>query len=345
MRVLQIGPYPPPHGGVQSNLVAIRRYLRAQAIPCAVINITRHRQRDQDDVYYPSSALEVVALLLKLPYDVAHIHFGGRLNFELLGLVLTCSLLPRARTVLTVHSGGFPDSPEGRRARRFSLPGFVFRRLDRVIVVNRALLGVLRRFGVHQERLRLIDPYSFAAGDIAAEGPPEIERFAGAHTPLLTTVGLLEPEYDLELQIRVLGDVRRRFPDAGLLIVGSGSVEPALRKRIAADAHAPHILLAGDVPHAAVLRAIRGSAAFLRTTLYDGDSVSVREALQLGVPVIATDNGLRPAGVTLIPIGDRDALLAAVLRIAGNERLAPASPVATDDNLKAVLDLYRELVR
>ena len=94
-----------------------------------------------------------------------------------------------------------------------------------------------------------------------------------------------------------------------------------------------------------VLRAIRGSAAFLRTTLYDGDSVSVREALQLGVPVIATDNGLRPAGVTLIPIGDRDALLAAVLRIAGNERLAPASPVATDDNLKAVLDLYRELVR
>jgi len=24
MRVLQLGPYPPPHGGVQSNLVAIR---------------------------------------------------------------------------------------------------------------------------------------------------------------------------------------------------------------------------------------------------------------------------------------------------------------------------------
>ena len=27
MRVLQLGPYPPPHGGVQTNLVAIRAFL------------------------------------------------------------------------------------------------------------------------------------------------------------------------------------------------------------------------------------------------------------------------------------------------------------------------------
>ena len=27
MIILQMGPYPPPHGGVQTNLVAIRRYL------------------------------------------------------------------------------------------------------------------------------------------------------------------------------------------------------------------------------------------------------------------------------------------------------------------------------
>ena len=30
MRVVQLGPYPPPHGGVQTNLVAIREYLRRQ---------------------------------------------------------------------------------------------------------------------------------------------------------------------------------------------------------------------------------------------------------------------------------------------------------------------------
>jgi len=53
MRVLQLGPYPPPHGGVQSNLVAIRTFLRLHHVPCAVINITRHRKPDSDEVYYP----------------------------------------------------------------------------------------------------------------------------------------------------------------------------------------------------------------------------------------------------------------------------------------------------
>ena len=34
MRVVQLGPYPPPHGGVQTNLVAIREYLRRRGHAC-----------------------------------------------------------------------------------------------------------------------------------------------------------------------------------------------------------------------------------------------------------------------------------------------------------------------
>ena len=70
-----------------------------------------------------------------------------------------------------------------------------------------------------------------------------------------------------------------------------------------------HILLAGDVPHDVTLRAIEQSDALLRTTLYDGDSICVREALHLGTPVIATDNGMRPLGCDLFPAEDLDGLL------------------------------------
>ena len=31
MTVLQLGPVPPPHGGVQTNLIAIREHLRRTA--------------------------------------------------------------------------------------------------------------------------------------------------------------------------------------------------------------------------------------------------------------------------------------------------------------------------
>ena len=43
MTVLQLGPYPPPHGGVQTNLVAIRDHLRRHGMAATVINLTRHR--------------------------------------------------------------------------------------------------------------------------------------------------------------------------------------------------------------------------------------------------------------------------------------------------------------
>ncbi len=55
----------------------------------------------------------------------------------------------------------------------------------------------------------------------------------------------------------------------------------------------------------------------LRTTWYDGDAISVREALHFGVPVIASDNGMRPEGTHLIPARDLEALVAAAEKILG----------------------------
>ena len=167
--------------------------------------------------------------------------------------------------------------------------------------------------------------------------------FRSTHSPLLTTVGLLEPEYDLGLQIRSLATLRRAFPDAGLIIIGSGSLQPELRALLATEPAGEHVLMCGDVEHADTVRVIAGSDAFLRTTLYDGDSVSVREALQLGVPVIASDNGMRPAGVTLIPRSDRAALIQAVeVVLAGRNRHRPSAP-APSGALDEVADLYRRL--
>ena len=71
-----------------------------------------------------------------------------------------------------------------------------------------------------------------------------------------------------------------------------------------------------------MLRAIWDADVFLRTTLYDGDSVAVREALHLGTPVVATDNGMRPEGVRLFPVGNLDALCDRIEQALG--RTAPS---------------------
>src|SRR5207245_7632977 len=95
--------------------------LRRQ-MPSTVINLTRYRRPDTDHVRYPKHSLQVVRLLLRLRYDIAHLHIGGTLATRLLGLGLLCSLRPGCKTVLTFHSGGYPSSPAGKaaHARTFS---------------------------------------------------------------------------------------------------------------------------------------------------------------------------------------------------------------------------------
>jgi len=344
MKVLQLGPYPPPHGGVQSNLVALRRFLRKQGIPCAVINITRHRKPEGDEVYYPRNAFGLLQLLLRLRYDILHLHIGGMLTRRLVRLAYVCSLVPGTRSVVTFHSGGYPSTLEGQQARPKSFAGFVFRRLDALIGVNPEIIDFFARLGVPAERRHLIYPHALVEDQTAPSFPEPLHSFFERHRPVLISVGLLESEYQLNLQVDVLESVRRAFPRSGLIMIGSGSLESELRRTIQSKPYAEHILLTGDVPHPITMEAIRESHVMLRTTLYDGDAVSVREALYVGTPVIATDNRMRPAAVRLIPKSDATMLAKAIIETLAEPK--PPCPGAAPDesNLRAVLDLYRELL-
>jgi glycogen synthase len=344
MQIVQLGPYPPPYGGVQANIVAIREYLRRDGIDSAVINLTRHHRDGKDGVFYPRTAGQTAALLTRLPARIIHLHIGGSVSLRLAALGIFCALIPRRRTVLTFHSGGYPSSNEGRRASRFSIRGFAFRRFDRVIVVNSELVDVFRRYGVCRERVRVIAPHAVEMNEIADIFSKPFSDFFACHHPVLLSVGLLEPEYDLGLQIDVLESIRERHPGAGLVIIGSGSLQDQLTAKILSKSYRQHILLAGDVAHPQTLRVIQECDALLRTTLYDGDAVSVREALFLGTPVVATDNGMRPPGLTLIPAGDAAALEAAVEQVLSKDQPRDVRrELSGRENMEAVISLYREL--
>ncbi len=344
MKVVQLGPYPPPHGGVQTNLVAIREYLRRSGHTCDAVNLTRFRRENSDGVYYPESASALMRLLWRLPADILHLHFGGDLTPRLLGLALFCTMIPGRRTVLTFHSGGYPGSPAGQSATPGTLRGFVMRRLDGVIAVNAEIAALFARFGVPGERIRTILPFTVQPPDRGLPLPERLANFLSNHRLALLTVGLLEPEYDLAMQIDAMEGILERHPGAGLVIVGAGSLEDALRRQIDSKPYAAHVLLYGDMPHAVTLRAMLECDILLRTTLYDGDSVSVREALYIGTPVIATDNGMRPAGVHLIPASDGARLRDAVSAIQDCGRARQTAAGDGQENVRAVLRFYEELL-
>lgn len=343
LKVLQLGAYPPPWGGVEHNVYAIHQYLLKRNAPGEVINLTRHRTPRDSRVHNPANWVGVLRLLLMKRYDIVHLHFGGRLTRRLLGLALVCALLPSRKAVLTFHSGGYPASDEGRTARARSLRGFVFRRLDAIIAVNDEIGQLFRRFGVASDRVRIICPYVLVDQDSPQPLPEALQNFFDAHEPVLLTVAGLEPEYDIPVQIEAVGSLLEKYPKIGLLIVGSGSLADEMKALIDAKPYAGRIELCGDLPHDLTLRAMAESSLFLRTTRYDGDSIAVREALQLGLRVIATDNRMRPEGVHLIPVSDLTSLVRAIERCLDDPPPRVLCGEHGEENIAAVIRLYEEL--
>src|SRR5437588_6194265 len=102
LHVLQLGPYPPPEGGISRNMLAIRDELRRRGGRCSIIATARSsRVSEEPDVYHPRSAFELISLVRRIGFDVLHLHIGGDITARVLGLALICSVFGRGKRVLT----------------------------------------------------------------------------------------------------------------------------------------------------------------------------------------------------------------------------------------------------
>jgi len=343
MRVLQLGPYPPPEGGINRNMLAIRDELQKNGHQCSIIATAKSSKIiTEPDVYHPRTKMQLMSLLAKLNYDVLHLHIGGEISKRVLSLIAACAFFGRGKSVLTMHSGGYATE-NAKTAKPFSSAGIIFRRFERIICVNPLMIEMFEKFGVKKNRLRLIYPFVLQSPDSLVNVPAPLTDFAEKHSPFLLTVCLLEDTYDLFMQIDAMETILRKFSDAGLMIVGSGSLEEKLKNAIAAKSYSQNIFLTGDVEHKITLHLIKRADMLLRTTLFDGDAIAVREALNLNTPVIATDNRMRPEGVCLIPMHDSEALIRAIENTAYGEKRKTIEKPDDRSNIVEVLKIYDEI--
>ncbi len=341
LRVLQLGPYPPPEGGISRNMLAIHEELLAQGHSCSIIATSQSSCVDNEtNVYHPRSAFELLRLLSSQKYDILHLHIGGDVSSRVLALAATCAFFGRNKSVLTIHSGAYPLTDEAKKASPNSIRGGIFRRFSRIIAVNEAIADVFRRYGVSPDRIKIILPYSLRLPNENITVPKVLADFCERHSPILLSVGGLEKDYDPLFQIDAMKDILAEFPNAGLMLVGDGSMRSKVESEISASGCAENIFLTGNIEHGITLHLINDADILLRTTLFDGDAISVREALFLGTSVIATDTHSRPEGVYLIGIGDKNALAEEVKKVVEARNQDRPQPLPDNANITEIVNLY-----
>jgi glycosyltransferase involved in cell wall biosynthesis len=171
--------------------------------------------------------------------------------------------------------------------------------VDAVVVVTHAMLK-LPALRAAAGKVHLIEngipALATRMADLALSGAAEVPRSLVEFTrrrPTMVAIGRLSAEKGFASLIEAFGRANRAHGDAHqLLLVGEGSERAALAQRIAALGLQDHAWLAGYV--AGADRLLETAAGFVMSSRTEGMLVVLMEALQWGVPIVATAVGAIP---------------------------------------------------
>ncbi|GGK26510.1 GDP-mannose-dependent alpha-(1-6)-phosphatidylinositol monomannoside mannosyltransferase [Pilimelia terevasa] len=136
------------------------------------------------------------------------------------------------------------------------------------------------------------------------DGAAVRRRYGLGDRPVVVCVSRLVPRKGQDALIRALPDIRRRVPDAALLLVGDGPYRPALTRLAEARGVAAHVVFTGAVPWAELPAHYRAGDVYAmpcrtrrRGLDVEGLGIVYLEASAVGLPVVAGTSGGAPDAV------------------------------------------------
>lgn len=300
-KVLQISSYPPPRAGWGMRIYFLKQELEQRGHICSVLNVGKGRFLTDRDFIPVFGILDYSLKVLKhrLNGFLVHMHLNGDSpkGFILTSIALLISVLTFRRPVITFHAGPVQKYfPQSQAPQLTLLYKFIFWLPRTIICNNEAVKKNIAGYGVNPAKIETIQAFSKQyLNFIQAELPPQVEQFINTHKPFVCSYVFFRPEFFIEEMVDAVALVVKKLPAFGLIIMGSELGSEEIQKRITDQGLQDNILLAGDQDHDSFLTIMTRSKFYLRTPFKDGIASSVLEALALNIPVVACENGSRPA--------------------------------------------------
>jgi glycosyltransferase involved in cell wall biosynthesis len=297
-KIAIVGPYPPPYGGISVHIQRVLEYLPSDSI--ALYNSNKSYCEKAVPFYGQIKFLKVFIFLFK-KYFLIHTHSTDpvlRILFGIIGIF-------RKNIYLHLHGDSLTDYLDKNH-----LGSRIMKRLVRN-------LNILACNSILVDKIKLFKPIKVM--EIDAFIPPKFNQeifdmtlmpyknFMQEKRFIISMNGWFdyynnEDLYGFDLSVRVINKFIEQGKEIYLVASINGIRNKDLYNSIIQfiNDHSlqDHILLIHeDLPE--IWPIFMASQLFIRPTNSDGSSVSIKEALWLETPVIASDCIVRPEGVTL----------------------------------------------
>jgi glycosyltransferase involved in cell wall biosynthesis len=349
-QVAIVGPYPPPYGGIAVGIQRLGRYLEASQVDFSVYNEAGRSFPAEHVQGVGGSRRMLLRAFIAGPRRILHYQ---ALDWRTRCLVALWGMLTGRKSVISIHAHSAEFSLQAPPLRR-AVIRFFLKRTSAVIACNPGIVEQVveltgDRSRVHHVPAFILPPPSAADAPL----PADLEAFLADRSPRLLWVGwseLIEGRdlYGLDQTLTMLERLRERFPDLGCVLWFSGIRAEAHWQALwqkCVERRLDRMLYVQNAGLPEIFPLFRRCDVYLRPTITDGDSVSVREALAMGTPVVASDAAPRPSGCVTFRASDADDYLSKVEAVLGDLEAARAKAASEplEDNGSKILAIYREL--
>lgn len=208
------------------------------------------------------------------------------------------------KTVVTIHDLAFKYFPETFTKKDLFkinlLTKLAVTLADKIITISESSKKDILKFypSVKSDEIKVIY-HGFDAEvydrerDMGKE--EEIKNKYGISGPYLIYVGAIQPRKNLERLVEAFDKSKKYLPDLKLVLVGEKAwLSDGVFKKIEDSSYKKDVMCPGQLEFEMVGHLLRGAAAFVFPSLYEGFGIPVLEAFAAKVPVICADNSSLP---------------------------------------------------
>jgi glycosyltransferase involved in cell wall biosynthesis len=163
---------------------------------------------------------------------------------------------------------------DGRSSLGFMTCNFMYKRVHRLVVQNKSIQQSFSQ--------RVVENSVIIPNPIEVNNTYEYQ----VDSNRLIAVGRLVPQKNFSFLIEAFSIVKKELPKVQLFIYGEGPLRDELEQQILTLGLSDNVFLTGIVDN--IFEELSQSALFVQTSLYEGQSNALLEALTHGIPVLTS---------------------------------------------------------